>query len=497
MTYTNFRPRKLATAALSAGLLATAACDTDEIVAVDDPDRVRQAAISDSSALPAVLGAARADFQAAFSGGGGTAPALGSLEGQVLQSGFLADEIRSSDTFPTRIEVDRRSTLDRNATAQDIFRQLGRARNTTETAVAAFGRFIPTSLNRAEASSLAGYTYVMYGENYCSGVPISEVDEAGEFVYGQPLPTDSLFRRAIARFDSATAIATAAPASAATAATRNLNLARVGKARSLLNIGRFAEAATEVAAVPTTFVYNVEHSANTLRQNNGIWSFSNNQGRFSVANREGGNGLPFIDDYVANQDPRIPSAVLTGALRRGQASTILRVTQQKYPDIASPVPLATGVEARLIAAEAALRAGDAATWLATLNTLRATTSLYQCPQGAVGCTNRTTALPALADPGTAAARVDLHFKERAYWLFLTGHRLGDMRRLLRQYGRNAETVYPTGTYTRPSSADPSAPIAFGTYGTDVSLPVPIDELNNPNLTEGCDNSAAGEDPLAP
>jgi hypothetical protein len=347
--------------------------------------------------------------------------------------------------------------------------------------VDAYGRFIPTSANRAEASALAGYTYIMYGENYCSGVPISDVGEDGEFVYGQPLPTDSLFLRAIARYDSAIAISGTATT---TAATRNRNLARVGKARALLNLGRFSQAAAVVSAapaVPTTFVYNVEHSANTARQNNGLWAFSNNQGRFSVSNREGVNGLPFIDDYVANQDTRIPSAILAGTLRRGQATTTLRVTQQKYPELSSSVPLANGVEARLIEAEVALRTGDAATWLATLNTLRATTSLYTCALNAVGCTNRTTALPALVDPGTAAARVEMHFKERAYWLFLTSHRLGDMRRLMRQYGRNSETVFPTGPYSRPSTANPPVPIPAGTYGTDVSLPVPDRRGEQPEL----------------
>jgi len=46
-------------------------------------------------------------------------------------------------------------------------------------------------------------------------------------------------------------------------------------------------------------------------------------------------------------------------------------------------------------------------------------------------------LAALTDPGTAEARVDLLFRERAFWFFLTGHRQGDLRRLIRQYGRFA------------------------------------------------------------
>jgi starch-binding outer membrane protein, SusD/RagB family len=82
-------------------------------------------------------------------------------------------------------------------------------------------------------------------------------------------------------------------------------------------------------------------------------------------------------------------------------------------------------------------------------------------------------LPPLTLQATAAAQVDQLFKERAYWLFLTSHRLGDMRRLIRQYGRGAETVFPTGPYFKG-----------GTYGTDVNSPVPQREQNNPSYTPG-------------
>jgi hypothetical protein len=71
--------------------------------------------------------------------------------------------------------------------------------------------------------------------------------------------------------------------------------------------------------------------------------------------------------------------------------------------------------------------------------------------------------------------VDQLFKERAYWLFLTSHRLGDLRRLVTQYNRGTETVFPTGTYHKS-----------GTYGTDVNSPVPQAEENNPNFKrEAC------------
>ncbi len=76
--------------------------------------------------------------------------------------------------------------------------------------------------------------------------------------------------------------------------------------------------------------------------------------------------------------------------------------------------------------------------------------------------------------------MDLLFKERAYWMWLTSHRVGDLRRLMRQYNRSqAAAGWPTGSYFRG-----------GTYGSHVSMLVPFDELNNPlfreAFPEGCD-----------
>jgi starch-binding outer membrane protein, SusD/RagB family len=197
--------------------------------------------------------------------------------------------------------------------------------------------------------------------------------------------------------------------------------------------------------VDTDFEYVIFHSDNTARQNNGVWSFNNSQRRWSVANRDGGTGLPYLDD--ADDDPRL---AYTGPAAGFEAS-IPAYFQQKYPLRTSNVPVANGVEARLIEAEAALQRGDLVTFAQRHTELRARIGL-----GAVS-----------VDGLSEADLVDLHFQERAYWMWLTAHRLGDMRRLIRQYGRDQTTVFPQKG-----------------AGTDVNFPVPVDELNNP-LFSGC------------
>ena len=155
------------------------------------------------------------------------------------------------------------------------------------------------------------------------------------------------------------------------------------------------------------------------------------------------------------------AGVTSGVVFNNGSPTPLYV-QLRWSTRDANVSVADGVEARLIEAEAQLRAGDAAAFLATLNALRTTV----------------TGLAPLADPGTTAGREDLLFRERAYWLFATGHRLGDLRRLIRQYGRTEAQVFPTGDFAEG-----------GQYGHDVNFPVPQAERNNPNFT-GCLNRAA-------
>jgi hypothetical protein len=92
-------------------------------------------------------------------------------------------------------------------------------------------------------------------------------------------------------------------------------------------------------------------------------------------------------------------------------------------------------------------------------------------------------LAPLTMPASPAGAVDLLFRERAFWLWLSAHRLWDMRRLARApaaggYGRAIESVFPTGPYFKQGF----------TYGTDVNLPIPFDEENNPNFSACLDRN---------
>jgi hypothetical protein len=445
--------RTLLRPAVAAAVLAAAACDTDKIVRVTDPDVVRPTSVADSSNLPVFLAGAQSDFQVGFSGTG-----VGN-EGQVNISGLFTDEFIQTESFPSRFDVDRRNVQSENSTMAAIFLDLSRARAASERAAAQYVRFGKTTdPGRLDALTLAGFAYVLFAENYCSGVPFSALDENNAITYGKPQTTTETLQSALAKFD--TVIATTGVSG------DRLALARVGRARTLLDLGRFDDAATTAALVPRTFQYTVEHSSNSARQYNGVWELTANEGRWGVASREGGTGL----DFATSNDPRIPLDDEALGFDNGPSPL-----QLKYPDREAPTVLADGVEAQLIVAEAQLRRGDLAGMTATLNALRADPQIHalRTPSGLPpGFTLDFSALTPLSAPTSAAAGRDLLFHERAFWLYATAHRLGDLRRLVRQYNQPATSVFPSGNYSSNGRT--------GTYGSDLNLPIPIDEGNNPN-----------------
>ena len=455
-----------------AGAAGLAACNEQDLLNVPTPDVVLPKDINGPSALPAAYAAAIGDFQIAYAGGYGNG--LDNNEGIAQMTGLLTDELVDAETFNTRIEVDRRATKPINSTTLQTFQDLQRARAMTDFVAARFRQFAPTDPRGPEVQALAGFAYVLLAEAYCNGVPTSKVNDDGTFVFGAPQSGQQILTTAVAKFDSAIASAGAA------GATTALNLARIGRGRALLDLNQPAQAAAAVAAVPSSFNYSIQHDENTGRQNNAIFTFNYLEGRFAVGDREGTNGLPF----ASLSDPRLP-IIDAGVGFDGETELFLTT---KYPDRSAPTPLALGVEARLIEAEAALRTGDLTTFRAKLNDARANALTYT-EDGSPNGQPLDSPPPIATVPSTATAQQNLLFQERALDLFLTSHRLGDLRRLIWQYNRSPDAVFPIGPY------EPTNTSKAGTnFGSDVNLPIPQEEQNNPlflNSGAACTNRVAG------
>jgi len=438
----------------AAGTLTLAACSPTDVLEVRDPDIIFPEDVQSAAGANGIRLGAIGRLNAATSGGSTAS------EGLFLLSGLLADEWNNGDSFIARWEVDQRSITVQNLFLTDVDRLLNRARLSATQAIELLRDFNPNGprADVAEMYFVRAYVENAIGEHYCNGLVFSTIVDGVE-QHGLPITTAAAFDTALAHADSGLALITGSTA----ADVRVRNALAVIKGRILLNLNRSAEAAVAVAGVPTSFRYQTLHSQTT--NDNAMWTYNNVARRYSVSNNEGTNGL----NFAAAKDPRIPTCLGgdatcvangTTQTRRDDNSSALLYVQLIWPVRTASVTIAGGVEARLIEAEAALKAANLTPFVQKLNQART-------ESGVTGL------LGNLTDPGTEAGRVDLLFRERAFSLFSTGHRVGDMRRLIKYYNRSTESVFPTGAWHKG-----------GNYSADVNFIVPQAEENNPNVTAG-------------
>ncbi|HWH04706.1 MAG TPA: hypothetical protein VN674_13515 [Gemmatimonadales bacterium] len=469
------------TMALTAGAVVLFGC---HLLDVTNPDVVPAGLLNSAGALPTIRAGAIGDFGLAWVGSGASGSG-GSVEGQVLASGTLSDELMNTETFPDRVQADARQVDPASGTFATVFQNLSRARASAEGAAAKFRQFSDTTANSGltEMLSLSGFTYVMFAENYCSGVPISNFDPVqNKVIYGVPLNTAQLLDTAINRFNQAL-IAAGALTSAGTKASFQ-QMANVGLARANLDLGNIGPADAAAALVTTGYAYIMSFDKNTVRENNGIFAGTAFYKRYGIADKKGIVGIP----WRSSPDPRTTfyRDTVGGKAVNGLDGLTAQFNGFRYPERDASVPLATGLEARLINAEHSLSTGDTVTFMGTLNALRATIPSYiQAGTPAVKTVDQPLtagSLAALTTPTSDTAAIDLLFNERARWLWLTAHRLNDMRRLVRPigtrggYGFAPNSVWPNGAYFKNGLV----------YGSDYNYPVPQLEQNNPNFTQCLD-----------
>jgi starch-binding outer membrane protein, SusD/RagB family len=473
---------------LAAGALT--ACNRDKILKVTDPDIINPSNLGSAEAAEALRVGALSRVSDVTGGLQGS----GSLnEGIFHFSGVVADEWRSTDTFVQRDEADSRSITESNTAMTLEARGLHRIRIAADQAIASLRQWRPNDISSVgQMYWVRGWAEMTIAENFCNGMPISSLDASNNLVFGDPETNVQIFQRAIVSFDSAVLNAPAGDARADTVKW----LVGIEKARVQLDLGDVAGAGTTIAAaaVPDNFKFSMSYTQ--VLGDNQIWALNNSAGRWMPGNNEGGVGLNF---FSAN-DPRVPMCIGASAACKtfdpnqtrsisfdNTIGTGSFLVQLVWPTREADIAIALGTEARLIEAEVALRTGDVATWLTKLNQLRANFDTFKQPSDPCSATAQVNgcppvpvggALPPLLDPGTQTAREDLLFRERAFWLWSTAHRLDDMRRLVRPvseggFGRAENTVFPNGPYFKG-----------GVYGTDKFLVIPQAEQNNPQF-HGC------------
>jgi hypothetical protein len=446
---------------LAALALVLSSCSLD----VFDPDVVSPEDVSDPASLDVAVTGVIGDLQFA-------------LDDYVLFSGLFTDEFILAGTFPTRIEIDERRMLFSNATHNDdLYERLHVSRfsadNLAVSAQALVGNpdadedLVRVAI--AQGQFAGAYVRMLFAEAYCQSIFGGNNEEDPSFE-SSPVDPDARMQGAVSLFQSAQASATVAGLSDLAAA------ARVGEARAQMFLGNYAAAAAAAASVDDGLEYESFYSSNDPSQYNEVYAFTyfdSEQLRWTV-----GNGLlttrwnekfAFFDEWVdigliaVDVDPVVFRA-FDGSVTEHVSLQLIYPPPgplgepQQPPSPAgqsSPIFLATGYEARIMEAEAAYRAGDLAGAAALINS-RITTG--DNPHGKVFA-------PVDFTGDFASDIVEIG---RAYsaGMWLTGHRLGFMRRVLRNDGVD---IYVTG---KP--------------GSDTAFPMSKQEVdNNDNVSQAC------------
>ena len=444
-------------------LLGACSNVTDNLLEAVDPDLITPDNANSAEGALALYNGALGRLKTNTGGSGG--------EGSTwLFGGLLADEWSTSSTFVQNDETDQRSIQINNSTVNGMYRQLARGRTSATEAIRALRQYRPTETTRiAEMYFVRAMSEVQLASDFCNGIPLSGIDSTGTIVYDVPRPVAYVFDAANASADSGLALIPATATGAQDLLVRRALL--VAKARALLGNGKITEAAAlvPVSAVPTSFSYDITYA--TSSGDITLWAQPASSRRYTVGDSLEGRGRNLLVKnaipFFSAQDARVPVRYTVST--NGKDTTISQdgLIPSRTTSLwarSTTVSAVNGLDARLIEAEGKLKAGDIAGMMTILNALRAAP-----PK--IGEVQPTAAqLPPLATPATQKAAEDLFFREKAFWEFGRGFRLGDMRRLIRQYGRTADQVFPVGEHYRG-----------GAYGTDVNLPVTQAEQNNPEL----------------
>lgn len=392
-----------------------------DLLKVSSPGTLEEGQLDDPSSEQFVVNGAIGEFQFAYGA-------------YVLFSGALSDEVFTDHANEPFREISLHAFNDLNVTNREVYSNIQRARQSADDATERVkkmqGANAGSSLNVARALIYAGYSYVLLGEGFCEA-PVKD---------SASLSSAELLARAVTRFDEGIKVATAAAAVTNAALAQNfVNLARVGAARASLKRGESAKARSYAELVPDTYEWLAYYSANSPREFNPL----------QISVRATSPFLGMSPAYQGQNDPRIPQPTASRtSLAAHQIFPPLKPSQ--YAGWASALPaqaievsthirFASGLEARYIVLEAD---GANAAMLTFVNARRAAGGK---PQVIL----------------SGSALVTEFRVQRALDFYLTGQRLGDLRR----YAAAGTDLFPTGKF----------PVLPDSYGTNHCFLVPQSE----------------------
>ena len=420
-----------------------AACNIDSLLNVKEPGRVRVEALTDPSLATTLANGVVGDLECAWSAYSAGAALISDqfiqASGNLNQRNWGSRRITADDASYSQTSC---------AGAYGLYTPLHTARFQAEDVFKRLSDWtvaqVPNRVTlQATVKIYGAYALVALGEGFCEMA-----------IDGGPLmkPADVL-QLARQRFTEGLALAVEAN----NADLRNM--AAVGLARVELDLGNFAAAITAASGVTAGYVKNATRDESDTRRYNSLCA--------NVTCATFGRNASIAPTYRAVTwqgvaDPRVNVRTTNGLA--ADNATVLYFPGDKSTSRASPMPIASHKEARLIIAEANARLGNLAEARTIINALHTAAGI-----------------PGY-DPTNTATRDDVVrqvIEERRRELFLEGgHRLNDHLRF-------RGTPYNIPFKGEAGSFDPNGVDRTGLpYGSTTCFPLPtVERVRNPNIPD--------------
>jgi hypothetical protein len=404
------------TIAVSVLMCGAAAC-SNKFVDVTNPNVIDASTVDPTAGATLLANSAQQNFATAY----------GWL---ATYSAWFAGEADIADTFPTRNEFGFRQIADVNGSLlSDTWNPIQLAAASTKIVLDLTLPSPTTNINIARAATFRGFAVLHMATDFCNG----------SLSGGPKLTTAQLLDTATYWFNIGRTVGLA---NASTDGVNLANASALGTARARLQRGDNAGALAAAALVPTGFVYNMVYAQDLNNQNrieNKIWQFTFDRSSISVA------------AFFQTGDPRVPFLTPAQTPLRGQdALPNGFFPQNKFTAYATPMRLASRLEADYIAAEASASTAQQLTLIAARRTANSQ--------------------PAYAGATDAASVLAELMYQKSLDFYLEDRRLADYRR----NPAVALNIKPAGAaYYKPG---------YASVGTQTCYPIPFQEWStNPNF----------------
>lgn len=401
--------------------LSFGACDN--LLRVENPSVIDERDVTDPKFIPALVNTAVNELhqEASF---------------LAFAGAIFTDEAVNGHNYTQWEEIDLRIIKDDNSQLLSIYQALQKARAVSDDMTDRLREVVSNpdrSVEVATTLAYAGYAYTRLGEYFCE----APVVDAGPFV-----SSDEILAVALDRFSEALTIASAAGGADG---QEIANLARVGGARAALQLGDKAKAIEYAKDVPAGFEVWIRHLGAPTSKRNYLWTATTG-GNHTIGVDEPFRDLndPRVRHWAEgrtghNQKTTLYTPVVSPAFSGWDPDIPMDISDEELADRLgfqqdTDMLLASYLEAQYILAEAG--AMTTAELRDFINERRA-----------VGKQGEFT--------GSDDELFDELRDQRRRDFFLSGHRLGDLRRYLEQYGIDE---FPSGPH--PNDAE----WGWGNYG---------------------------------